>query len=75
MGRIALILALMLSHAPQEIKWKSSWPEALKEIAGLVASGRIRYRETVAQGIAAAPEAFFGLLKGRNFGKQLIKLT
>ncbi len=50
------------------------WPEALKEIAGLVAGGRIKYRETVAQGIAAAPEAFFGLLKGRNFGKQLVKL-
>jgi hypothetical protein len=29
----------------------------------------------VAEGIAAAPEAFLGLLKGRNFGKQLVKLT
>jgi NADPH-dependent curcumin reductase CurA len=29
----------------------------------------------VAQGIAAAPEAFLGLLKGRNFGKQLVKLV
>jgi NADPH-dependent curcumin reductase len=51
------------------------WPEALKEIGGLVASGRIRYRETVAQGIASAPEAFIGLLKGRNFGKQLVRLV
>ncbi len=50
------------------------WPEALKEIGGLVASGRLKYRETVAQGIASAPEAFLGLLKGRNFGKQLVKL-
>jgi len=50
------------------------WPEALREIGGLVAAGRIKYRETIAQGIASAPEAFIGLLKGRNFGKQLVKL-
>jgi NADPH-dependent curcumin reductase CurA len=50
------------------------WPEALKELGGMVASGKLKYRESVAQGLAAAPEAFFGLLKGRNFGKQLVKL-
>jgi NADPH-dependent curcumin reductase CurA len=51
------------------------WPGALKELGGLVASGKLKYRETVAQGIAAAPEAFLGLLKGKNFGKQLVKLV
>ena len=50
------------------------WPEALKELGGMVATGRLKYRETVSQGIASAPEAFLGLLKGRNFGKQLVKL-
>jgi NADPH-dependent curcumin reductase CurA len=40
-----------------------------------VASGKLKYRETVAEGLAAAPEAFLGLLKGRNFGKQLVKLV
>jgi len=29
----------------------------------------------VAEGLAAAPEAFLGLLKGKNFGKQLVKLV
>ena len=51
------------------------WPEALKELGTLVATGKLKYRETVAQGIASAPEAFLGLLKGRNFGKQLVKLA
>ncbi|MDM0118537.1 NADP-dependent oxidoreductase [Variovorax arabinosiphilus] len=51
------------------------WPEALKELGGLVASGKLRPRESVAQGIESAPEAFLGLLKGRNFGKQLVKLV
>ncbi len=50
------------------------WPEALKELGGLVAMGKLKYRETVAEGLASAPEAFMGLLKGRNFGKQLVKL-
>jgi NADPH-dependent curcumin reductase len=50
------------------------WPAALKELGELVASKKLKYRETVAQGIEAAPQAFLGLLEGRNFGKQLVKL-
>ena len=50
------------------------WPEALNELGTLVGTGKLRPRESVAQGIAAAPEAFLGLLKGKNFGKQLVKL-
>jgi NADPH-dependent curcumin reductase CurA len=49
------------------------WLHALKELGLGVASGKLEYRETVAMGIEAAPEAFIGLLKGRNFGKQLVK--
>ena len=51
------------------------WPEALKELGTMVATGKLKYRETVAEGLEAAPEAFLGLLKGRNFGKQLVKLA
>jgi NADPH-dependent curcumin reductase CurA len=50
------------------------WPEALKELGMGVATGKLKYRESVSPGIASAPEAFIGLLKGRNFGKQLVKL-
>ena len=50
------------------------WPEALGELGTLVASGKLRPRETIAQGIAAAPQAFLGMLKGHNFGKQLVQL-
>ena len=51
------------------------WPEALTELGTLVGTGKLRPRETVAQGLASAPEAFLGLLKGKNFGKQLVKLV
>ena len=50
------------------------WPAALTELGGAAAAGRLKYRETIAEGIEAAPEAFLGLLKGKNFGKQLVKL-
>ena len=51
------------------------WPEALKELGTMVATGKLRYRESIAQGLDSAPEAFLGLLKGRNFGKQVVKLV
>src|ERR1700744_973168 len=51
------------------------WPEALKQLGTLVAQKKLEYRETIAQGLDAAPEAFIGLLKGRNFGKQLGKVS
>ncbi len=51
------------------------WPTALKELGSHVIAGRIKYRETVANGIENAPQAFTGMLRGANFGKQLVKLT
>ncbi len=50
------------------------WPGALKELAQKVREGRIKYRESIAQGLENAPSAFIGLLAGKNFGKQLVKL-
>jgi NADPH-dependent curcumin reductase CurA len=50
------------------------WPIALQELGQGVATGKIKYRETVAQGLENAPQAFIGLLKGANLGKQLVKL-
>lgn len=50
------------------------WPQALKELGGLVAQGQLKYRESIAEGLEKAPEAFMGLLKGRNFGKQLVRI-
>jgi hypothetical protein len=51
------------------------WPPALAELGKAVATGTIKYRETIAEGLEAAPGAFIGLLKGENFGKQLVKLS
>jgi NADPH-dependent curcumin reductase CurA len=51
------------------------WPAALAELGALVAQGKLRYRETVAEGIESAPRAFMGLLRGENLGKQLVKVS
>jgi NADPH-dependent curcumin reductase len=51
------------------------WPQAVKELAGWVAEGKLKYRETIEEGgLAKAPAAFFGMLRGENLGKQLVKL-
>jgi NADPH-dependent curcumin reductase CurA len=50
------------------------WAKALADLSGWVAAGRIKYRETVTEGLENAPKAFIGLLKGENFGKQLVRL-
>jgi hypothetical protein len=51
------------------------WPQGLAELGSLFIAGKLKYRETIAEGLASAPEAFIGMLRGRNFGKQLVKLV
>lgn len=48
---------------------------AVAQMAKYVAEGKIKYRESVADGIRSAPKAFMGLLQGKNFGKQVVKLA
>lgn len=50
-------------------------PSALGELSDLVASGLLKYRESVSQGIVSAPEAFVGLFQGGHFGRQLVRLV
>ena len=50
------------------------FPAFLQEVAPMVADGRIKYRETVTEGLQNAPGAFLSLLQGGNFGKQLVRV-
>jgi NADPH-dependent curcumin reductase CurA len=47
---------------------------ARRQMGEWVRSGKIKYREDIADGIDKTPRAFIGLLRGENFGKQLVKL-
>ena len=54
--------------------FRERWDEARAELVQLVATGRLKYRESIADGIENAPAAFIGMLNGRNVGKQLVRL-
>ena len=55
--------------------WKERYGEALKALGGYYAAGKLKTRESVVEGLANAPQGFISLLKGGNFGKQLVKLA
>ncbi len=52
----------------------SLWPQAIAELAGYVAAGRLKWRETVRDGLENAPQALVDLLRGENFGKMLVRV-
>ena len=54
--------------------WAARYGEAREALARHVLAGRLKYRESIAIGLENAPRAFIGLLRGENFGKQLVKL-
>jgi uncharacterized membrane protein len=49
--------------------------EALKALTGYYAEGRLKYRESVVEGLENAPRGLISLFRGQNFGKQLVKLA
>ena len=51
------------------------WPAALADLTKWVSEGRIKHRETVAEGLPNAPAAFIGMLSGKNLCKQVVKLS
>lgn len=57
------------------MEWIKEWSAASSEMSEWIKSGRLKYRESVVEGIRNAPQTFRGLLRGENFGKQLIKVA
>lgn len=55
-------------------EWQDQHQEITKTLADLVRSGELKYRESVAEGLESAPQAFKGMLAGKNFGKQLVHI-
>jgi len=51
------------------------YPAFLREVGAGIADGRIRYREDIVDGLENAPEAFIGMLEGRNFGKLIVRVN
>ena len=47
----------------------------LQFLSKYIREGKLKYRETIVEGLDNAPAAFIGMLKGENFGKQLVNLA
>lgn len=56
-------------------EWHERWLEATRQLGQWIGEGKLKYRESVGEGLENAPVYFRGMLKGRNFGKQLVKVA
>jgi len=55
--------------------WRSRYGEALRDLLKMHQQGNLKYRESIVEGLESAPRGLISLLKGGNFGKQLVKLV
>ncbi len=53
----------------------SQTPDFVRDVGGWIRDGKLKYREDIVDGLENAPQAFIGLLKGKNFGKLLVKVS
>ena len=56
-------------------EWQDRYEEATRQLGQWIKDGLLKYRESIGEGLENAPELFRGLLKGKNFGKQLVKVA
>ena len=69
-----------LEHVPEHrffvvYEWQDRYDEATRQLGEWIKDGHLKYRESVGEGLENAPELFRGLLRGKNFGKQLVKIA
>jgi NADPH-dependent curcumin reductase CurA len=70
-----LIVTRASVHGFLAFDWWHRRDEALKRLAAWKQAGKIRFKEDVLSGIERMPEAFLRLLQGKNFGKQIVRIT
>ena len=56
-------------------EFNEKWEQATRELTEWMRQGKIKYKETVLEGIENAPQGLRDVLSGKNFGKQLIKVS
>ncbi|GGE25802.1 putative NADP-dependent oxidoreductase YfmJ [Marinithermofilum abyssi] len=72
-GQLLINSALMKGFIVRD--YQDRFKEGISQLAEWVAQGKIGYRENIVEGLENAPDAFLGLFKGENIGKQLVKVS
>lgn len=79
MGPRLILTMLLVRQARAEgflvFQFANRYPEGLKQMAQWLKEGKLKYKEDVERGIENTPRAFMAMLKGRNLGKQLVKIS
>jgi NADPH-dependent curcumin reductase CurA len=74
-----LLFHLIVKQARVEgflvFQFQDRYREGMAKMAEWLKAGKLKYRETVTQGLENAPQAFMGMLQGDNTGKQLVKIA
>ena len=79
MGPRLILTMLLVRQARAEgflvFQFANKYPEGLKQMAQWLKEGKLKYKEDIELGIENTPRAFMAMLKGRNVGKQLVKIS
>jgi NADPH:quinone reductase len=79
MGPRIILVSLLVKQAKAEgflvFQFADRYAEGLKQMAEWIKQGKLKYREDIEEGIENTPHAFMAMLKGRNTGKQLVKVS
>lgn len=55
--------------------YSERFPEGIKQLAAWLNEGKLKCEENIIEGLQNAPDAFIGLFRGENLGKQLVKVA
>jgi NADPH-dependent curcumin reductase CurA len=79
MGPRILLTLLLTKQAKAEgflvFQFAARYAEGLQQMAEWIKEGKLKYTETIEEGIENAPHAFISMLQGHNTGKQLVKIS
>jgi NADPH-dependent curcumin reductase len=72
-------MSLLVNRARMEgmvvFDYASRYPEAVRDIAGWIGSGKLKSREDIVEGLENFPQTLLKLFNGENFGKLVLKVA
>ena len=73
--RILIVKSALAKGFIVSIDYKDRFPEGILQMTQWINQGKIKYKESLVEGLGKAPRAFLGLFTGENIGKQLVKIA